>query len=73
MEQPIPISVTIDKPFLVVHMNNKEWYYDMKRWTEQRAIADVKSSNAAKVELEATKPKKKKKSVVSTKDTGIFT
>ena len=65
-----PISVTIDKPFLVVHVDDRRWYYNPKAWTEQRAIAHVEQSLAA----ETVKPEKKvkKSEPHSINDQGIF-
>lgn len=68
MEQPI--SVTMDRPFLVVHIGDRRWYYEGKRWSEARAIADVKRSLA-----EEGKPQtKKQKQAVAEQstDTGMF-
>lgn len=61
--------MTIDKPFLVVYVGKRRWYYNPKAWTEQRAIAHVEQSLAA----ETVKPEKKKKSEPhSISDQGIF-
>lgn len=68
MEQPI--SVTVDKPFLVVHVGDRRWYYREKRWDETRAIADVRRSLA-----EEAKPqtKKQKQAVIEQSiETGMF-
>ena len=63
-----PIAM-IDKPFLVVYVGKRRWYYNPKAWTEQRAIAHVEQSLAA----ETVKPEKKKKSEPhSISDQGIF-
>lgn len=65
-----PVSVTMDKPFLVVHIDNRRWYYNPKTWTEQRAVAHVQQSLAA----ESIKPEKKtkKSGAHSINDQGIF-
>lgn len=68
-----PTSVTIDKPFLVVHIDNRRWYYNSKTWTEQRAIAHVKQSLDAEPVVSEKKAKKTKKQEPHLiNDQGIF-
>lgn len=70
MEQPI--SVTTDKPFLVVHIGDRRWYYEMKRWDEKRAIAHVKQSLLEEEKPPPKKIKQKQIEAEQTANTGMF-